>query len=100
MNLNEANYYGREANRSYMSVSSFKNFQKCEAAAFAEITGEYIPERGRAFLLGSYVDEALTGTEESFAKFCEENASELFQKRGDKKLADVIQADERYVSKF
>ena len=94
MNLTEANYYGREANRSYMSVSSYKNFMKCEAAAMAEIMGEYEPERGRALLLGSYVDEALTGTEESFAKFCEENHAELYQKRGDKKLADVIQADE------
>ena len=94
MKLTEANYYGEKSNLAYMSVSQFKNFLRCEAATMAELNGEYTPERGRALLLGSYVDEALTGTEESFAKFCEENHEELYQKRGDKKLADVIQADE------
>ena len=93
MNLTQTNYYSSESNRNYMSVSSFKNFMKCEAAAMAELTGEYIPERGRALLLGSYVDEALTGTEESFAKFCEENHGELFKKNGDP-YADIVQADE------
>ena len=93
MNLTEANYYGKESSRQFMSVSQFKTFQRCEAAAMAELNGEYEPERGRALLLGSYVDEALTGTEESFAKFCEENHSELFKKNGDP-YADVVQADE------
>ena len=65
MVLTEDTYYGLEASRAYMSVSQFKNFQKCEAAALAEIKGEYVPERGRALLLGSYVDEMLTGTVES-----------------------------------
>jgi hypothetical protein len=91
--LNESNYYGEEAGREFMSVSQFKNFQKCEAAALAEIRGEYVPERGRALLLGSYVDEALTGTEESFSWFCGENYCELFKRNGDP-YADVAQADE------
>ena len=93
MDLNESTYYGPEANRQYMSVSSFKNFLKCEAAALAELNGEYIPERGRALLLGSYVDEMLTGTKESQDKFVEENRAELFKKNGDL-YADVAQADE------
>jgi hypothetical protein len=45
-----------------MSVSQFKNFMKCEAATMAELNGVYTPERGRALLLGSYVDEMLLGT--------------------------------------
>ncbi len=93
MVLDESTYYGKESSRKFMSVSQFKNFLKCEASAMAELNGEYVPERGRALLLGSYVDEALTGTEESFAKFCEENRSELFKKNGDP-YADVAQADE------
>jgi len=76
-----------------MSVSQFKAFQKCEAAALAEIKGEYVPERGRALLLGSYVDEMLTGTKESQDKFVEENRAELFKKNGEP-YADVAQADE------
>lgn len=93
MVLTEDTYYGQEANREFMSVSQFKSFQKCEAAALAEIRGEYVPERGRALLLGSYVDEMLTGTKESQDKFAEENRAELFKKNGDP-YADVAQADE------
>lgn len=93
MDLIESTYYSPEANRQYMSVSSFKAFQKCEAAAMAELTGEYVPERGRALLLGSYVDEMLTGTKETQEKFVEENRAELFKKNGDP-YADVAQADE------
>jgi len=93
MVLNESNYYGKEASQAYMSVSQLKNFMHCEAAALAEIKGEYVPERGRALLLGSYVDEMLTGTKESQDKFVEENRAELFKKNGDP-YADVAQADE------
>ena len=88
--LTEENYY---SDKTYMSVSSFKAFQKCEARAMAEIKGEYIPERGRALILGSYVDEMLTGTIESATKFIEENRSELFKKNGEP-YADVVQAME------
>ena len=93
MELNENTYFSNEAGRDFMSVSQFKNFQKCEAAALAELTGEYIPERGRALLLGSYVDEELTGTKESREKFVWENRAELFKKNGEP-YADVDQADE------
>lgn len=93
MTLTESTYYGQEANREFMSVSQFKKFSRCEAAALAEIKGEYIPVRGRALVLGSYVDEALTGTDESWNKFVEENRAELFKKNGDP-YADVAQADE------
>ena len=97
MVLTEENYYSIESNRQYMSVSSFKAFQKCEAAALAEIKGEYVPDRGRALLLGSYVDEMLTGTKESQDKFVEENRAELFKKNGDP-YADVAKADEAIAS--
>ena len=93
MALSEHTYYSKEAGRDYMSVSQFKNFQKCEAMAMAELNGEYIPERGRALILGNYVDESLTGTNESWNKFVEENRAELFKKNGEP-YADVAQADE------
>ena len=41
MNLTADNYFSAEANQQYMSVSQFKNFQKCESAALAEIKGEF-----------------------------------------------------------
>ena len=91
MVLNEDTYYGQAAGREFMSVSQFKNFQKCEAAAMAELNGEYVPERGRALLLGSFVDVMLTGTKDEQAEFITENRDDLFKKNGDP-YADVEQA--------
>lgn len=91
MKLTAANYYGPKANREYMSVSQFKAFQKCPAAAMAELKGEYLPERGRALVLGSLVDESLTGTKKSLEKYCEETREWLYKKNGDP-YADVEQA--------
>ena len=96
MAMSESTYFSKEASREFMSVSQFKNFQKCEAMAMAELNGEYIPERGRALILGSYVDEMLTGTKKSQEKFVEENRAELFKKNGEP-YADVAQADEAII---
>lgn len=88
MKLTQANYYSQKSNMQFFSVSQFKNFQKCEAAAMAELRGEFTPERGRALLIGSYFDEMLTGTPNSQAKFIAENYTELFQKSS--KLATAL----------
>ena len=93
MKLTEATYYGTDANRAYFSVSQFKDFLKCPAMAMAKIRGEYVPEKSRALLLGSFVDEMLTGTADSQAEFLAENRDELFKKNGDP-YADVAQAME------
>lgn len=93
MKLTQANYYSKEANQAYFSVSQFKDFMKCPAMAMAKLSGEYEEEFGRALLLGSYVDEMLTGTRKSQMKFLEENQSDLFKKNGDP-YADVGQAME------
>lgn len=93
MNLTEATYYGAEANAQYMSVSQFKDFLKCPAMAMAKIRGEYVPEKSRALLLGSFVDEMLTGTADSQADFILENRDELFKKNGEP-YADGAQAAE------
>ena len=80
MKLTSKNYYGKDANVSYMSVSQFKQFQKCEAMALAELKGEYERPKSKALLLGSFVDEMLTGTKKTQTRFIIENRSELFQK--------------------
>ena len=66
---------------------------KCPEMAMAKLRGEYDEEFGRALLLGSYVDEMLTGTRKSQMEFLEENQSELFKKNGEP-YADVVQAME------
>ena len=80
MKLTNRNYYGAKANREFMSVSQFKQFQKCEAMALAELNGEYERPKSKALLLGSFVDEMLTGTKKTQIKFVCDNFSELFQK--------------------
>ncbi|MCM3701873.1 PD-(D/E)XK nuclease-like domain-containing protein [Paenibacillus macerans] len=59
MELNKENYYSLEANRHYMSVSQFKNFlpayDGCEAAAMAELKGEYTKEPIEAFTEGHFL---------------------------------------------
>ena len=80
MKLTNKNYYGAKANNEFMSVSQFKQFRKCEAMALAELKGEYIRPTSKALLLGSFVDEMLTGTKKSRIKFVVENRSEIFQK--------------------
>lgn len=93
MKLTATNYYSDKANQEFFSVSQFKNFQKCPAAAIAELKGEWEPERGRALLLGSYIDEYLLGTTSSMKQFIKDNYDELFKKNGDP-YADVAQAEE------
>ena len=93
MKLTQRNYYTPKANQAYFSVSQFKDFLKCPAMAMAKLNKEYEPEYGRALLLGSFVDEMLTGTKKTQDKFIEENRSELFKKNGNP-YADVEQAME------
>ena len=80
MKLTSKNYYGSAANNEFMSVSQFKQFQKCEAMALAELKGEYERPKSKALLLGSFVDEMLTGTKKSQVKFIVDNRFEIFQK--------------------
>lgn len=65
MLLTQGNYYSREADLAYMSNSQYKKFKACPAAALAELRGEYAPQytesTQKAFLIGGYVDAALTG---------------------------------------
>lgn len=80
MKLTNKNYYGSKANQEFMSVSQFKDFARCEAMAMAKLKGEYEQPKSSALLLGSFVDEMLTGTKKSQIKFIIENRSDIFQK--------------------
>ena len=80
MKLTNKNYYSAKANCDFMSVSQFKNFKRCEAMAMAELKGEYERPKSKALLLGSFVDEILTGTKKSQNQFIIENRLDIFQK--------------------
>jgi hypothetical protein len=78
LKLNDENYFSLEADQQYMSVSQYKNFLKCEAAAIAQIKGEYIRPKSDALLFGSYVHSWLDGTIETF----KEQNPDLFSSKG------------------
>ena len=61
MQLNEQNYFSKEADRAYFSASQVKSFKKCEAMTMAELNGEYERPMSQALLQGQFVDAALTG---------------------------------------
>jgi hypothetical protein len=93
MILTEQNYYSSEANWAYFSASQFKSFDKCPASAMAELNGIWTPPASEALVLGSYVDEMLTGTEASVRLFRAEH-SELFNARTGELKAPYRMAEE------
>lgn len=66
LKLTAENYYSDEANWAYMSTSQFKSFHRCEAAALAELKGEWERKDSTALLVGSYVDAHFSGEKEIF----------------------------------
>lgn len=66
LKLTADNYYSDEANWAYMSTSQFKAFSKCEAAALAELKGEWNRKDSTALLVGSYVDAHFSNEMEQF----------------------------------
>ena len=90
--LTEDNYFSKEAMQEYWSVSSFKQFDKCEACALAEMEGEYQREETTSLLVGSYVDTYFAGPE-TMAAFTEEHP-QIFNSRTGELKADYRKADE------
>lgn len=88
MKLTQRNYFSKKANLEFMSVSQFKNFEKCQASALAEIKGKYQREETTALLVGSYVDAYFEGTLANFIK----KHPEIFKKDGTLK-AEYLQAE-------
>lgn len=66
MKLTNENYFSKEADMEYMSVSQFKAFEQCEAAALASIKGVWERPKTTALLVGSYVDAYFEGTLDVF----------------------------------
>ena len=88
MNLDKSNYFSLKANQEYMSVSQFKSFMDCEAAALAEVEGTYERPTTKALMVGAYVDAWFSGEFDDFTN----GHPEIFKKDGSPK-ADFIQAD-------
>lgn len=89
MILTNENYFSDIANREYFSVSQYKQFQKCEAAAMAQLKGEWERPKTTALMVGSYVDAWFEGTLQDFR----EDNPEIFKRDGSLK-SDFLQAEE------
>lgn len=101
MVLDEKSYYTAEANQFYWSVSQYKSFLRCPAAAMAELRGECKPKMTRAMLVGSFVDNWMDGTLEAFKKEHPEVFTKKQLLRVEFRKADEIikriQSDERFM---
>ena len=82
------NYYSPELNMEYMGSTQFKAFQQCEAAALAQLKGEYAPSTTTALLVGSYIDAHFAGEIDIFRK----EHPEIFKRDGSLK-AEYTHAD-------
>lgn len=96
MILTQENYFSPEAQKMYMGASQFKAFEKCEAAAMAEIMGEFEQEKTTSLLVGSYVDAHFEGTLDIFKA----KNPQIFTRNGElkseyRKADTIIQRIER-----
>lgn len=84
MILTAENYYSKEADKEFMSVSQYKKFAGClgrlgcEAKAMAELNGEWEDEKSTSMMVGSYVDAHFDGTLDLFRA----QNPEIFTKQG------------------
>ena len=80
MTLTSGNYFSKEANQEFWSVSLFKAFDKCEASGLAQVEGQYEREETDALLIGSYVDAYFSGDIDGFIK---RSGDKMFKKNGE-----------------
>lgn len=94
MVLTAENYYSKEANKEYMSVSQYKDFagtygkMACEFSAVEKLEERWAQKKTTPLLVGSYVDSYFEGTLEEFKK----KNPEIFTQKGQLK-ADYKQAE-------
>ena len=81
LKLTNSNYFSDEANWQYMSASQFKSFRNCEAAALAELKGEWERKESIALLVGSFIDAYFS---DELAQFCAEHP-EIYTAKGELK---------------
>jgi hypothetical protein len=92
--VNKENYYSKEVNKEYMSVSLFKSFLEdyggCEARTIAIMNGEWEEQPNPAFVLGSYVHAWNEGKLEEFKEQHPEIVSSRGKTKGQLKKEFVV----------
>lgn len=99
LHLNRENYYTNESSWDYMSVSQYKRFEGCEAAALAELKGEWNQDMDKKpLLVGNFVHSYFE-SEIEHAKFIEENKSKMISKRTPFNLLKEYQVAEQMIKR-
>lgn len=80
------NYFSLENNMKYAGSSQIKSFLKCEAETMAELNAEWKPEKNKAMLVSSYIDEAISDTLDIFKA----QNPDIFKKDGTLKSEYII----------
>ena len=102
MRLNDDTYYSQEANRSFFSVSQYKDFCKCEAMAMAKIRGELEQKQTKAMLVGTLADRWFEGTLDRLRQespdifYCRNGALRAEFRKADE-IIRRLQQDERFM---
>lgn len=65
--VTKENYFSPKVNMAYMGHSQFLAFDRCEAAALAELRGEYVPASSTALIVGGYIDAYYEGTLDAYS---------------------------------
>lgn len=100
--LTEENYYSNEMDKIFFSVSQYKMFTRCEAAALAKIRGEYNPPTTKAMLIGILCDRWFEGTLEQLRQespnifYCRNGALRADFRKADQ-IIKRVQQDERFM---
>ena len=90
--LTNENYFSIENRKKYMGVSQFKAFEKCEAAALAEVNGVYnIDLRMRCYIGVDLVIACAPGEIESFKIFKTIQLRDLFCRNNSFVIGNLLQ---------
>lgn len=87
--VTKENYFSQEIQMAYLSASQFKAFDRCEAAALAQLRGEFPQKETTALLVGSYVDAVFAQEIDAFRQ----SHPGVFKRDGTLK-ADFFRAEE------
>jgi hypothetical protein len=101
LNLNDDEiYYGADANWLYWSVSQYKDFVKCEAAALAKLKNEFKPDFSpKALLVGNYVHSYFE-SKEAHENFVTANKKELYSSRKPYGLLKEFQVADKMIERI
>ncbi|MDT2759300.1 PD-(D/E)XK nuclease-like domain-containing protein [Enterococcus xiangfangensis] len=98
--LSDENYYSKEADWHFMSVSQYKDFMRCPAAALAKIKGEWEPDNDKKpLLVGNYVHSYFE-SDQAHEAFKTDHKDKLFSSRKPFGLLKDFQIAEQMIERL